>query len=224
MVTPFSYYDLLEMFARPGCGVCHLLLRDADQHLDSILYEYVVDVDTNQAFRRSRGLCNEHGWQMLNYFGGKLGAAILFHASVDEVLKILNQQAGVRNRIFSRKSGGLAEKLLPSAGCMICQLQNRNEKTYLEVFVQYLGDEKLQAAYRQSDGLCLPHFRQALALNPPDADTLIHIQRDLWTQTRADLVDFIENSVLLEGDDKERWQRAVRQLCGEKGVFGARKL
>ncbi len=221
MVTPFSYYDLLDSFAKSGCAVCQLLLRDADQHLDSILYEYVVDVDTNQAFRQSRGLCNEHGWQMMNYFGGKLGAAILYHASIDEVLKILTQQEGVKNRIFARKGSGLAEKLLPAAECMVCQMQNRNEKTYLETFIHYLEDEKFQAAYRRSEGLCLPHFRQALTLHP--SDTLIAIQRDLWTQTRADVVNFIENSALLEGDDKEKWRRVVRQLCGEKGVFGTKR-
>jgi hypothetical protein len=39
--TPYSYFDLVEAFGKPGCAVCNLLLRDADRFLDSILYEYV---------------------------------------------------------------------------------------------------------------------------------------------------------------------------------------
>lgn len=217
MVTPFSYYDLIETFPKAGCAVCNLLLHDADQHMDSILYEYVTDSDTIYGFRGSRGFCNEHGWQLMNYIGGKLGAALLYQGALDEILKILGSDEG-KNKFFGRKS--LAEKLAPQNDCLICQAQNRTEKTYLEIFAGYLADEKFQAAFRASDGLCLPHFRLALAQPKIDSALLTTIQRALWVKSYGDVEEFVLHSAFL--DDKEKWMRVVRQLCGEKGVFGAR--
>lgn len=216
MVTPFSYYDLLEKFPQAGCAVCNLLLRDADQHMDSILYEYVTDADTVYGFRGSRGFCNEHGWQLMNYIGGKLGAALLYQGALDEVLKILKADD---KKLFARKN--IAEKLAPQNECLVCHAQNRSEKMYIEIFTQSLSDEKFQTAYRHSDGLCLPHVRQALSQKNVDASLLTAIQRDIWTKTYGEVEEFILHSAFL--DDKEKWMRVVRQLCGEKGVFGARK-
>src|SRR6185369_1004968 len=91
VTLPFSYYDLIETFPRPGCAVCNLLLRDSERHLDSLLYEYILDIETHRHIRAARGLCNEHTWQLKKYVGGALGIAILYEAELDEVQRIVEQ-------------------------------------------------------------------------------------------------------------------------------------
>jgi len=57
MVTPVSYFDLIDIFSQPGCAICNLLRRNVDRSLEALLYEYVGDPDSHQTFRQRRGLC-----------------------------------------------------------------------------------------------------------------------------------------------------------------------
>jgi len=86
-----SYYDLLDQFSESGCVVCSLLLRDAHHFLDALLYEQVNDPDIRHGFRKRRGLCNEHSWQLLTLGGNTLGIGLLYRSSLDEVLRLTAQ-------------------------------------------------------------------------------------------------------------------------------------
>lgn len=89
MVTPVTYFDLIDYFPQPGCAICNLLRRNVDRSLDALLYEYVGDPDSHRVFRQRRGLCNEHSWheekteaedtawlRALAFFGGMDGKAM----------------------------------------------------------------------------------------------------------------------------------------------------
>ncbi len=237
MVRPVTYFDLIDAFPEPGCAVCRLLQRNAARSLDSLLYEYVTDPDTQQAFRKRRGLCNEHSWQMLRHTGNALGIATLIGASLDEVLHVLTQtplgvdpQSGL-GRLLSAGSkhnlSGLADQLEPTGACLICSQLSDAEGQYIHVFCQSLDDEALARAFAASDGLCLPHLRQALRC-VPDAkrgEKLLTMQVEKWQELRAQLQEFREKNdyrrsgepMGVEGDS---WRRAIRRLAGEEGVFG----
>jgi hypothetical protein len=156
MVTPLTYYDLVETFPKPGCAICNLLLRDVDQYLDSLLYEYVNDPAAHRAFRGGRGLCNAHGWQLTRYMGNSLGIGILYHAALDEVLKLIERTNSGAN------GSTLADSLEPTGQCLACAFTMGAEKRYLSAFSQHITDAQMQDVYRASEGLCLPHFRRAL--------------------------------------------------------------
>lgn len=236
MGTPLAYYDLVETFPKPGCAICNLLLRDVDQYLDSLLYEYVNDPATHRAFRGARGLCNAHGWQLTRYMGNSLGIAVLYRAAVDEVLKIIertpiqtNTPSGLANLLGANSEANglaLADSLEPTGQCLACALAAAAEKRYIQTFSQHMANAQLQDAYRASDGLCLPHFRQALreTRNPIHLQQMISIQRDIWGRLKADLEEFESKSshdrqhepMGAEGDS---WRRAIGRMAGEKGVF-----
>jgi len=237
MVTPVTYFDLIDFFPQPGCAVCNLLRRNVDRSLDALLYEYVSDPDTHRAFRQRRGLCNEHSWQLLHHAGNALGIAILYEAAVDEVLKIIEQaplgsdpQGGL-GRLLSGagklNTSALADRLEPVEKCLLCSQLADSEAQYIQVFCQYLGDDKLKEAYRTSDGLCLPHFRQALryAVDTERAQMLLSIQITIWKKLHAQLREFRDKSDHRRirekmGEEGDSWRRAVRRLAGEEGVFG----
>ena len=229
MVTPLAYFDLLETFPEPGCAICRLLLRDAERLLDSLLYERVNEPNSHRLFRAARGLCNDHAWQLTEFRGGALGIAILYHATVDEVLKILDHAPHETPRAFSRSRNAtsLSDHLKPTENCMVCTLLSSTEQDYVSVFSRHIDDLKLQKAYEESDGLCLPHFRLILRESyPPDLlKKVIHIQKTIWEKLEADLAEFVdknrhERMHETMGRERDSWQRAIRQMAGAKSVFG----
>src|SRR5947207_14324480 len=91
MVTPQGHFELMETFPGSGCAICRLVLRGVEHFLESLLYEHINDPDIQRRYRASRGLCNEHSWQLVRHKGNSLGIAILYGAVIDELLKIAEQ-------------------------------------------------------------------------------------------------------------------------------------
>lgn len=235
--TTFGFFDLIKAFNKPGCAVCNLLLADVHRLLDSILYEYVTDPQIQAHFRASRGLCEAHGWQLVK-LGNALGVAILYDAALDEILRQLSQAPpmnhdapGLLQFLFPQNpNAAISSALEPTKPCIACQMQDESEARYLQVFSEHFHDERLQNAYRTSEGLCLRHFSQALRQIRDSERTkqLIALQSDLWTQLKAELAEFIHKSDFRYigepmGAEGTSWQRVVARLGGEQGVFGLRR-
>lgn len=238
MVTPFTYFDLVDAFAQPGCAICHLLRRDAERSLDALLYEYVNDPEVRAAFRARRGLCNEHSWQLASHTGNLLGIALLYRGVIDEVLTAFRQtlpQPGPAEgasaswlRDLPRQAIHVLNRALqPGRKCMICESLAGAEGQYLQVLSEYVTDEKLLKAYRDSDGLCLPHFRKMLKTTqaPDRSALLVSVQFAIWSRLYADLQEFIDKSDYrriseAKGIEGDSWRRAIRGTAGEDGVFG----
>lgn len=223
-MKPISYYHLLERWPQPGCAICNLLLHEAEQFLDAVLYEYTTDPAMNLKFRASRGLCSEHGWQMTQ-MRNALGVAILYEAALDEALKNIHRAENTpRKRLF----GGKTEPATMPP-CPVCQQQAEQETRLVGFLGEYIRDEKMQAAYRASSGLCLDHFKQVIA-HAPDAATaqlITTIQQAIWEQLRAELREFItkNNAEYAEpfGREADSWRRAVMAISGQRGVPGRRR-
>ncbi|MBZ0296558.1 MAG: DUF6062 family protein [Anaerolineae bacterium] len=236
--TPMRYFDLIETFPKPGCAVCSLLLHDVERFVDLLMFEFDNSEEMRAVFSASRGVCGEHG-EMLrqNKLGNVLGTAKLYRASLNEVLHILDHAQveslppsnldRLRGRGAKSNNTPLADQLAPTETCVVCDVMDTYERDYIGIFCQYLGEERFQETFRQSEGLCLPHFRQALRqmTDPANAQVLIDIQRDIWSELLSELELFIEKQDYErrgEGFGKEgnSWIRAIRRMAGEKGVFG----
>ena len=237
MQLPIDYYGLVEAFGQPGCAICNLLLQSADRFLDSLLYEQVNESQTQRAVRGRRGLCNEHSWQLTHYMGNALGVAILYRAATDEVLSIIEHntlkdpaQSGLARLLGApaqQDASSLADALEPTQPCMVCDMLGAVEQRALSTFNQFIADEHLLAAYRSSDGLCLSHFRAALrhVHDPAGVTQVIGIQHGIWNKLKENLQEFIDKNDYQRmrepmGIEKDSWQRALRALAGEQGVFG----
>lgn len=233
--TSFGYFDLLEAFGQQGCAVCNLTLRDVHQHLDSLLYEYVTEPDTNDAFRRGRGLCGEHSWQLRQFKSTVVGVSILYEAVLDEVLQIVERATVTPQSRVARLLGTqneqsasrLADQLEPETPCIACEVLQASEARYCQILRQQLGDSHLQQAYSDSEGLCLPHFRQLLreANGSEYVEWLVAIQREIWAKLKDEVNLFITKNDFNHahepiGAEGTSWQRAIARMAGEKGVFG----
>lgn len=216
--TPLGYYDLLEAFAQPGCALCRLLEHDVDRFLDNLLYEYPTDPTTQNAFRASRGLCHEHSWQLTRY-NSALAVAVLYNAALDELLNISEKTPPEKGR--RGKSSPLADALEPTKPCPACVVRSDSEKRYLNVIGEYIAGDRLRDAFAKSDGLCLPHFREALSTSTPDsARTLTAIQREKWAALKGEVETFLHKMDAHYhqeiGTEATSWLRALARLAGEK--------
>lgn len=232
--VPLSYYDILDALQQPGCPLCRLLLRDTDRFLDSLLYEYSNSVAIHEKFRAARGLCNPHAWRLLHFRGGALNIALLQEAALDEVLALIARNEPAKVSRLSRWRGAsedpLAEQLAPTSDCLVCESLNTSEEHYATTFVNALSGEIFQNAFKQSSGLCLPHFRYAL----PQAQTsqvlqlLIDLQTAIWKKLQTELESFknkydFNNASMEILEEKDSWRRSLEALAGAQNVFGIRR-
>lgn len=240
--TPMRYFDLLEAFTQPGCALCRLLLRGVEQFVDSLLYEYTNSDEMRAAFASSKGVCSEHGHLLrYNKQGNVLAIAKLYQFVLDDVLGTLDATVGEAEppSLFDRLLGSstprvnnahLADQLEPKNTCIVCDVMMTYEKDFIEIIRRYAGEERFQDAFRGSDGMCLPHFRQIVrALTSlSDAQAVISIQKAIWQELRDDLALFIEKQNYEHigepmGREGDSWVRAIARMAGEKGVFGVRR-
>lgn len=226
-----TYVDLLERFSRRGCPICGLLLHDENRFLDSLLYEFVNDAGSQQAFRRGRGYCNHHSWVLAHQYGYSLGVSILFEAALDGVLDILESENSPLqlSRLETAVSGWfggkadtrLADKLEPETPCPACVSLCKSETQYLGTFAEYWSDTAFQSAYQQSHGLCLPHFRDVLRRMPASEERahLVEIQCAKWEKLKNELELFqLKSALNYVGDpfgvEVDSWRRAVASMTG----------
>jgi hypothetical protein len=232
-----SYYDLRDALAEAGCPVCRLKARDGERYLDSLLYENVNDPGVRRELRQACGFCQRHAWQLVRP-SAALGAAILHRDLVRTALKVLEQaRFQVLPRLSLRRlqesldaqesaaaTAEVVEQLQPQRHCPACRVEAEMEAIYLQTLLEHLtGEGGLLDAFRSSAGLCLPHFRQALALlrDRDDFEALVAAQQAIWRQLEADLGEFIRKSDHRFhdepwGDERDAWLRAIAAMVGSR--------
>ncbi|MCD6290505.1 MAG: hypothetical protein J7M34_08380 [Anaerolineae bacterium] len=222
-----AYHQLLEALQEPGCPICRLGQRAAEQYLDGLLYESVNDVGLRERIRKARGLCHRHAWMLANIHGGSLGIAIIYRDVLHAVLQELPQRAGVERHLSfwptSSQGETQAQRLAPQGPCPACEQQAEMERIYIQELLRRLDDLTLRPAFEASAGLCLPHFRSALrqAENSAQRRALIEAQRPIWQRLLDELDEFIrKNDYRFRdegfGAEGDSWLRALATISGER--------
>jgi hypothetical protein len=231
------FYDLRDALAEPGCPVCHLRARGVDRYLDSLLYESINDPGVRHDIREARGFCHRHAWQLVRP-SASLGAAILHHDVIETVLEVLEEarfqappllslqrlQESLAPRAPGPATADLAKQLEPQQPCPACRMEERREVACLNTLVGNLtGEEGLLDAFRSSAGLCLPHFRQALALTHKREvfEALVEAQCAIWQRLEADLGEFIRKTDYRfqdepYGQERDAWLRGIAAVSGSR--------
>jgi len=237
MNRTMTFYDLRDALAEPGCPVCRLASRAAERYLDGLLWESVNDPGLRHRVRASLGFCHEHGWGLVRP-GASLGVAILMH---DVLRTVLKEMSGARFDALpalslrrahetldpgqpSAATANLVDGLTPRAECPACAQAHEVEDTCLSTLIEHLlGENGLLSAYEASDGLCLPHFRQALARIRDESlfESLVMAQRSIWQRLDAELVEAIRKTDARfrdepEGDESGAWLRGIAALSGSQ--------
>jgi hypothetical protein len=213
------YFDLLDGFKKPGCGICRYALRAVERFFDSLTYENTNDPSIRDGVRAARGFCNRHTVQYLS-FGDELGTALIYRDLLHTVLPALDAAApgglaGIAGALTDqdgqRGADHALKALAPSEICMACQRLQQSEEHYLSTFLQHLGNQDFAAAYESSDGLCTVHAN--LALQPSKG-----ARRDLLRRVQQRSWDALLHELAKETPEAPLLQQALAAAVGGKGM------
>jgi len=238
MTDSTRHHDLLKAFGQPACPVCQMVLRDNQRDLFNLYQDRINKVETHQAFRAARGLCNIHAWQMAKEKGGAVSVAVMYESTLLGLMKTVEASApgGRLGRLLPGGRGNgpgapIADALQPSGPCLLCDSMNRAEAAYVQIIVDNINEADLRAAFEQSlGGLCLPHVQLMLPRlrSADDARWLTALHTAKWRSLQDELnlyLDQVRRNVprTRMGPEGDSWLRAVRYLAGDDGVFGYRR-
>ncbi|MEM4725058.1 MAG: DUF6062 family protein [Candidatus Hadarchaeum sp.] len=235
MSKGLAYYALRDALPEPGCAVCRLKATAIERYLSGLLWESVNDPGVRCKIRQAQGFCFMHAWELARG-GALLGIALLMRDVLQNALETLYEvypqplaakplRQAVRDLFYRRRPAlgdELEVRLTPRASCPACAQGEEMECIYLDILVgQLLGKDSLLSAYEASDGLCLPHFRQAVARARDEEvlNALVNAQRRIWERLIGQLSEFIRKNdyrFVCEplGEESDAWLRAIATVSG----------
>ena len=244
--------NLLFAFGQPGCPVCYLRQEMEGRHLQTLLAEYVNDGHTRMVFGRSQGLCAFHAWFLQateqSIYEDGFKTAILYESLAtvvhDAMRRYLARGADRPRpshlRAWLERSGRLGRwladaisptmpaasllaELSPSIECPVCTRMRELQAMNVAKLVQDMNNDRFRAAFAASDGLCLPHLRQALACtSDPEAAYLLIMTAERQLGTLLGHLREYQNKhrwthhpELRTASENASWIRSVAFFAGE---------
>lgn len=226
------YFKLFDRLDGPGCPICGIVIHDSRAYLDSVLYERVTDVPTRMELRESFGLCNPHTWLLRDLPASSapdLGFAIIAR----DLLNRFRHTAGAPpvtgwralRGWLTHAASGLRTRLKRTT-CPACVVAARSESVHLQQLLDLLGDETFSEKYRNSFGICIPHFlvaEETQGGHPHFAEL-----RGIQLRTAQFLHDTLDRFTEkhdhrakeeITPAEARAWTDAMELLCGKRGVF-----
>ena len=221
----------MEACRQSGCPICRLEQQGVERYLDNQFYENVNRPAWRDHLRASHGFCHEHTWLAVNMrFGDALGFSIIYHDIVNNILRSLNEDSGSAHKarqgmgtsMRSRIDGVLAA-LTTRKRCPACEYREELTRDLLSAFLEDLQTSQMKEALQASEGLCLPHMRQALGTTNDGSnyEVLLDHHREKLESLKNELADFIRKNdyqVIKEGFGREgnAWLRAISIIAGRR--------
>jgi hypothetical protein len=231
------YYSLLEASQKPGCPVCRVTLFLVDRYLNALFYESVNDIPTRAHLRKSRGFCSNHAWRLLDgEVGNALGISIIYHDVLTNLLRDLpapqarQERKGGISSLFGRTARQVGDLLKTALSaltakevCLACKERDEVARLTTTIMLNSLADERFAQTLAASEGLCLPHLKQALeqAENENLLPVLLELNRPQLEALNAELAEFIrknDHRFHNEGFGPEgtSWRRVIGKVQGER--------
>ncbi len=214
--------EFQEALEAGGCPLCRLQHRAENRFLDSLTYERILDQETRNNLKASRGLCEPHARAWREVRGSALGIAIVYEIAIKDLLE--DSRASSTSGLFGLTRLGtedVAEALEAGAPCPACKVGADTVARYTRVLLHDVQDAEIQAALEAAGGLCLPHLRFVLRRRGPERaqQRVLEIQRRVWQSLRAELQEFIRKNDYRfrdepKGDERDSWLRAIDAVVG----------
>jgi hypothetical protein len=174
------------------------------------------------------GFCHRHAWQMRALDGSALGLAFLNRDALAQWQRQLEQARQPRGRgVLGRVRKLAARANRAKAKCLACERENEIVQRDLQVLVESLAEEDFRVKFRDSAGLCRPHFAQACeaASRVETLAALIEMQVEINARLLAELDEFIRKNdyrFMAEGFGAEgdSWIRVLERLAGAESGAG----
>jgi hypothetical protein len=247
MAFALAVNNLIDAMKKPGCPVCRIFRQSSERALESFLWENVNEPDVRQGILDSYGFCPMHTRVMVarEMFTSSLplGTNIIYEhlgRVVAGELKTLRPGSaaggvsglngsirGVLEKIgLARKGGG---PLRPRGECPACTAGNNGALNALHTLCEEIprpGGE-VRSVYLESDGLCLPHLREAIERHSSPFPKAIQLLVDesvkrLESQSK-DMKEYIRKANWAYRDEKlteaedTAWRKTLTFFTGYAG-------
>lgn len=179
--------------------------------------ENYYETETIVDLRRSYGFCPLHTRQLLRTGASSVITTVSSYLTDYALSRLQEAQALITKGSSDRESDRCRQAstvLRPQGICRVCRSLQWGESYDIHIILRALPDKEVQAACRESAGLCLPHFRQA-ALEA-EWDLLSFLTGDMWQRLKAIAVPGDSHTALFEqvqGLDRERSIRRREGAC-----------
>jgi len=237
MSRTWGFYDLRDALAEAECAICRLRGKAADQYLESLLWESVNDPEVRHDIRQAHGFCHEHSWRLARH-RASLGATIITNDVLRDVLRTMDEAQFQALPILSLRrtqeardpkrpaaaTADVVARLTPQQPCPVCVEAEKMERIYLSSLIEnLLGEEGLLATFQASEGLCLPHLRQAMTQVRDETvfKALVNAQRTIWERLTDQLSEIIRKADYrfqheARGEESGASLRAIAALVGTR--------
>jgi len=140
-----NFFELQKACEKPGCPLCTIIAKRAEQYIDNMLFEHVSDRPFRAAYRKAGGFCAFHS-RGLESFRDGLAVAILGRDILEDRIKAFEKP----------------QVWAPQGRCPVCEERERIEEEYLGFLVgaddSTKETEELKSIFCASSGLCAPHY------------------------------------------------------------------
>ncbi len=166
---------LEEALTRDGCPVCHEVGRATRQYLKQFLREGKAGDLAWESFREARGFCPAHTRLVKERDAGGAVEGLNTATLYGWLLADLRQAAGLGSEDGPpawpvagqrRRARGFRDWLKPAAPCPACRDMAAYAAGVIGALQRFLSPSRgmpdVEARFRRSKGLCLPHFREML--------------------------------------------------------------
>ncbi len=137
-----TYFDLVDAMKEKVCPLCLLIQKREYKYIDTLFYELVNDPGVREKLRKSYGFCTKHA-QLVKKMGKPLGMAIIYQDICSSAVERME-----KGQVLS----------ISGEECCICKVVDEVQEQYIHTFLRNFLNKKFQARYKQSFGLCMPHF------------------------------------------------------------------
>ncbi len=188
------------------CPVCSLIERRSNHRIRHVLDGVVTNPDSRERFLDSEGFCRHHSERVLET-GRPLSHAILYSNLLEEKRKAWEKKRRGRRR-----------------PCELCELELKNETTYLYWFAKGLKDPAFISAYDAGGVLCMHHLegvRGKLRRRSTADEQLMRITSRKYDELHAQLEgirkkhDYKHASESWTPEERRAWKRIVRLLVDQ---------
>ena len=214
------YYELRDALVAGGCALCRQGRKASDSYFNALIYEGVTDRALREELRAAHGLCHRHAWRIAHRRGSVLGLAIVYQDVIKSLLTEIERDQEA-SPWWRKPQGELIQRLEPSSDCPACHLEREAERRTGKTLLKHLGETEIGESFLSAGGLCLPHFRLAIADAGKQAGcTLTSWQGRALRALHGELSELIRKhdyrfAAETIGSEADSWQRAVARVVGE---------
>ena len=145
MEKHINFFEIQKASEKPGCPLCTIISKRAEQYIDNMLFEHITDRPFRAQYREAGGFCAFHSRGLQSFRDG-LAVAILGRDILEDRIRTLEKQ----------------QPWAPKGRCPVCRERERIEEEYLGFLAACDGGgreaEELRRIFSTSDGLCAPHY------------------------------------------------------------------